>query len=55
MAEGVKYCYELTGREGKTLWDSLDQKSFDESVAEQVKFYEKEARQGGECRDAFIN
>ena len=55
MAEGVKYCYELTGREGKTLWDSLDQKSFDESVSEQVRFYEKEAHQGGECRDAFIN
>src|SRR3972149_1709443 len=51
----VEFYYELTGGKGKTLWDSLGQETFDDSVAEQTKFYEKEAHPGGECRDAFVN
>lgn len=51
----VEFYYELTGRKGKTLWDSMGQDTFDDSVAEQTSFYEKEAHLGGECREAFVD
>jgi len=50
----VEFYYELTGRKGKTLWDSLDEKVFEEAIAAQAASYEQDARPGGDRREDFI-